>query len=346
MAARNGMERSQDRGGWKALRRPLSAALMALSLSLPVLAPSAGAWAQGGADATMRVAPTVIASASIGSTDYRVAGAACEVAREAGGRLCAVAPLPSGAAALRSVADGLADFALLRADTYLAERAVLAQAGQAVERLAPVMALHDDVITLIGTNGLESSEAAALIGRRINVGAPETVTRALWTALEAALGAEPTAFPLRTELRAQEAGRALCEGRIEGFLWLLSHPSGATRTLLADCDAQVLNLRGPGIDALLAKRPDLRRVVIPSALYGTALEAETIGTPALLVAGPHVDDADVAALARALIGNVETLAQRHPSLARIDARSLISRGIPVPLHPAAAEAYRALGFTY
>ncbi len=288
----------------------------------------------------------VIASGSINSADYRVAGAACEVMREGSGRFCAVAPLPSGTAALRSVADGLADFALLRADGYLTERAALASEGRDVALLAPVMALHDDVITLVGTQALGSSEAAALLGRRVNIGAPETVTRALWTSIEEALGAEAAAFPLRTELRAQEAGRALCDGRIDGFLWLLSHPSGATRSLLADCEAQVLNLRGPGIDALLAARPDLRRVVIPKELYGTALEAETIGTPALLVAGPHVPDEAVASLARALIGNVESLAVRHPSLARIDPKSMIARGIPEPLHPAAAEAYRALGFTY
>ena len=302
------------------------------------------AFAQTG-EAALASARIVIASGSINSTDYHVAGAACEVLREGGGPFCAVAPTLSGATAFKAARDGEADFALLRADVYLAEVAALAAAGDA-SRLAPVLALHDDVVTLIGRNGQASGEARDLIGKRVNIGVPETITRALWEAIETAAGADASDFSLRTELRAQEAGRALCEGRIDGFVWLLSHPSGATRSLLEGCDARVLNLRGPGIEALLAARPDLRRVVIPATLYGTNVETETVGMPALLVAGPQVADETVVALARTLVSNVTVLAKRHPSLERIDAAGMVARGIPAQLHPAAAAVYRDMGLTY
>ena len=320
-----------------------------LAASLVVALMLGGPAAAQTEQASPRPTRVVIASGAIASTDYQVAGAACEVLREGGGPFCAVAPTLSGAAAFKAARDGDAEFALLRADAYLAAMAALAAAGDVVS-MAPVLALHDDVVTLIGRkdrgSGQGSGEARDLVGTRVNIGVPETITRGLWQAMETAIGADASDFSLRTELRAQEAGRALCEGRIDGFVWLLSHPSGATRALLETCDARVLNLRGPGVEALLAKRPDLRRVVIPSTLYGTNAETETIGMPALLVAGPQVDDETVAALARTLVSNVPVLAKRHPSLERIDTPSMIARGIPAALHPAAAAIYRDMGLTY
>ncbi|MER5437829.1 TAXI family TRAP transporter solute-binding subunit [Streptomyces sp. NPDC002790] len=86
----------------------------------------------------------------------------------------------------------------------------------------------------------------------------------------------------------------------------------------------------------------LEQVTLPQGAYRNAAGVATIGVSNLLVCRPDLDDETAATLTRLLVRRATSLAPDNAVGTQfLDVRSLIGTG-SIPLHPGAAEAYRAL----
>jgi hypothetical protein len=104
-------------------------------------------------------------------------------------------------------------------------------------------------------------------GKRFNVGNPGSGTRASMEELLTAMGWKLSDFSLASELKADEHGPALCDGKIDGFFYGVGHPSANIQDPTTTCGAKLVSLTGPAVDKLVADKPYYAKVTIPAGLY-------------------------------------------------------------------------------
>ena len=74
-------------------------------------------------------------------------------------------------------------------------------------------------------------------------------------------------FSLASELKADEHGPALCDGKIDGFFYGVGHPSANIQDPTTSCGAKLVPLTGPAVDKLVADKPYYAKATIPAGLY-------------------------------------------------------------------------------
>ena len=100
-------------------------------------------------------------------------------------------------------------------------------------------------------------------GKRFNVGNPGSGTRASMEELLGAMGWKLGDFSLASELKADEHGPALCDGKIDGFFYVVGHPSANIQDPTTSCGAKLVPLTGPAVDKLLSEKPYLAKADHP-----------------------------------------------------------------------------------
>ncbi|PXY22405.1 TAXI family TRAP transporter solute-binding subunit [Prauserella muralis] len=235
------------------------------------------------------------------------------------------------------VEDGRADLGLTLAD--VAQAAVTG--GDPFTRVHPLRAIgrvYENYLQLVVRADGPVRTVADLAGRRVSLGAGGSGAAVAGRRLlaEANLTARVRHLPLA------DAVAALRTGRIEGLLWSGGVPTPALAELARTVPIALLPLDGV-LPALRARYGAVyQRVDVPGGAYAGVGPVATIGVANLLVCAPRLP-ADVAgAVTRVLVGRAANLVPAQAAGTQyLDVRSLIGTG-PVPLHPGAAAAYRAL----
>jgi len=182
-------------------------------------------------------------------------------------------------------------------------------------------------------------------GKRFNVGNPGSGTRASMEELLAAMGWKMTDFALAAELKADEHGPALCDGKIDGFFYGVGHPSANIQDPTTTCGAKLISLTGPAVDKLVRERPYYAYATIPAGLYpGNPQETRTYGVLATLVSSSKVPPDTVYAVVKAVFDNFEEFKKLHPALAVLKPELMVRDGLTAPLHEGAARYYREKGW--
>jgi TRAP transporter TAXI family solute receptor len=213
--------------------------------------------------------------------------------------------------------------------------------GRPVSDLRSVFSLHLELVTIVARADANIHALSDLAGKRVNVGSHGTGTRATWDGIAAGLGGEEMPAHL-TELTADEAAAALCNGDIDASLLIVGHPSPSVSQQLAACPCNFVAVDGPAASRVLQTHPFFVRASIPAQSYGISPDIPTVGSPATLVTSAATDARVIGAIAKAILTHVSELRALHPALARLTAEKMV-QAQPAPLHPAAAQVYKELG---
>jgi len=182
-------------------------------------------------------------------------------------------------------------------------------------------------------------------GKRFNVGNPGSGTLASMQELLAAMNWKMSDFALASELRPDEHGPALCDGKIDGFFYAVGHPSANIQDPTTICGAKLVSLTGPAVDKLVAQWPYYAKVTIPAGLYpNNPQPTETFGVLATLVSSSKVPADSVYAVVKAVFDNFEEFKKLHPALANLKPEEMVKNGLSAPLHEGAARYYREKGW--
>jgi len=204
------------------------------------------------------------------------------------------------------------------------------------ESLRSLFSLHPEPLTLMvradaGIEGLED-----LRGKRVNIGNPGSGQRAMMEELMELLGWSRSDFTLTSELPPREQGQALCDNRIDAFVFTVGHPSAAIQEPIATCDARLVSVTGPVIDALINDTSYYLRAVIPAGMYpGQTEDINTYGVGATLVTSTHTSEAAAYHLTRAVFENFSIFRTLHPAFTGLDKERMVSQGLTAPLHEGA-----------
>ena len=159
------------------------------------------------------------------------------------------------------------------------------------------------------------------------------------------MGWKMSDFSLASELKADEHGPALCDGKVDGFYYGVGHPSANIQDPTTSCGAKLVSLTGAAVDKLVAEKPYYAKVTIPGGLYpNNAQPTATYGVLATVVASSKTPADTVYQVVKAVFDNIEEFKKLHPALANLSPQSMIKDGLSAPMHEGAARYYREKGW--
>ena len=215
----------------------------------------------------------------------------------------------------------------------------------AFRELRAVFALHPEPVTVVSTKELNAKSFADFKGKRFNVGNPGSGTRASLEELIGAMGWKLSDFSLASELKADEHGPALCDGKIDGFIYLVGHPAANIQDPATVCGAKLVSVTGPAVDKLVKEKAYYAKATIPAGLYPNNPQAtETYGVLATMVSSSKVPADTIYAVTRAVFDNFDEFKKLHPALANLKPEEMVKNGLSAPLHDGAVKYYKEKGW--
>ena len=281
---------------------------------------------------------------------YAVGGAICRMVnkeRAKHGLRCSVESTGGSVFNINAIRAEDLDLGVAQSDTQYNAARGLGQfkEGGAYGGLRVLMSLHAEPFTVVTRKEANIASFADLRGRKFNVGNPGSGTRASMEELLDAMGWKLGDFAVASELKADEQGPALCEGRIDGFFYGVGYPSAAIQDLTTTCGARLVSLTGPAIDNLVAAKPYYAYAAIPAGLYpNNPRETQTYGVLAALVGSTRLPDDAAYIVVKAVFENFDEFKRLHPALAHLKPEDMVKNGVSAPLHAGAARYYREKGW--
>jgi uncharacterized protein len=211
--------------------------------------------------------------------------------------------------------------------------------------LRAVMSLHPEPFTVLARKEANAKSFTDMKGKKFNVGNPGSGTRASLEELIAAMNWKLSDFALASELKADEHGPALCDGKIDGFFYGVGHPSANIQDPTTSCGAKLVPITGPAVEKLVKEKPYYAMATIPAGLYpGNPQATQTYGVLATLVSSSKVPADSVYAVVKAVFDNFEEFKKLHPALANLKPEDMVKNGLSAPLHDGAARYYKEKGW--
>ncbi|MEH1101437.1 TAXI family TRAP transporter solute-binding subunit [Micromonospora sp. CPCC 205561] len=232
---------------------------------------------------------------------------------------------------VRLVGAGEAELGFTQAD-------VLPAAPAAHPSVVAVARVYDDLLHLVTTAGGPVRTLADLRGRRVSVGAPGSGTEITAVRLleVARLGGERVR---QERLGLDDSVAALRAGKIDAFFFSGGLPVRAVEQLAGDSATRIVDL-GEWTGPLRESNPEVYvSRDIPRSVYGTD-PVTTVANPNFLIVRADLPTPLIREVTRLLMERRQELAAAHPAAGRMSPRSAIATA-PLPLHPGAADWYRA-----
>jgi TRAP transporter TAXI family solute receptor len=211
--------------------------------------------------------------------------------------------------------------------------------------LRAVMSLHPEPFTVLSRKEANVKSFNDFKGKRFNVGNPGSGTRASMEELLGTMGWKMSDFSLASELKADEHGPALCDGKIDGFFYAVGHPSANIQDPTTTCGARLVSLTGPAVDKLVKERSYYAKATIPGGLYpANPQPTETYGVLATFVSSTKAPNETIYAVVKAVFDNFDEFKKLHPALANLKPENMIKDGLSAPLHDGAVKYYKEKGW--
>jgi TRAP transporter TAXI family solute receptor len=279
---------------------------------------------------------------------YAAGGAICRLVnkdRKAHGIRCSVESTGGSVFNINTIKAGELDMGVAQSDVHYNAVKGLAQFKEPMSELRAVFGLHPEPVTVVARKELNAKSFADFKGKRFNVGNPGSGTRATLDELIAAMGWKISDFSLASELKADEHGPALCDGKIDGFFYLVGHPSANIQDPTTVCGAKLVSVTGPAVDKLVKEKPYYAKATIPAGLYPSNPQpTETYGVLATFVSSSKVPGDTIYQVVKAVFDNFDEFKKLHPALAVLTPQAMIRDGLSAPLHDGALKYYREKGW--
>lgn len=280
---------------------------------------------------------------------YAAGGAICRLVnkdRAKHGIRCSVESTGGSVFNVNTIKAGELDFGFTQSDVqFNAVKGVGQFKDAAFGDLRAVFAVHPEPFTVVARKEANITKFEDFKGKRFNVGNPGSGTRSSMEEMLGAMGWKLGDFSLASELKADEHGPALCDGKIDGFYYAVGHPSANIQDPTTSCGAKLVSLTGPVIDKLVADKPYYAKVTLPGGLYpNNPQPTNTYGVLATVVASAKTPAETVYQVTKALFENFDEFKKLHPALANLNPANMVKDGLSAPLHEGAVRYYKEKGW--
>lgn len=315
------------------MRSPSRRRFCRLALALPACATTSARGAT-----SRRIA---LGTAGLQSDYYPIGVAVCRMvnaARKQHGIRCIAEQSGGSVANIKAVLAGEMALGLAQGDMQVAARVGSGPfAGAPQPRLRALFNLAPELFTAVVSPQSGIRSLRDLAGKRVSLGPPGSGTRATSDVVLAAHGVRTTDLAEAAELKFVELAPALCERKIDAFLFVAGHPNPVFMDAISACGARFVGMTAEGLDALLAAHSYYRRARVPAELYRITQEpVVTVATTSGVVVDEGLPEDIGYSVTRSVFENLADFRKLQPALAGMTTREAMQTLLP--LHPG-AEAY-------
>lgn len=279
---------------------------------------------------------------------YPTGGAICRLVnkgRNEHGIRCSVESTAGSVYNLNMIAAGELDMGVCQSDwQYHAYNGTAKFEGNANKDLRAVFSVHPEPFTVVARadSGIKNFED--LKGKRVNIGNPGSGQRGTMEVLMDAYGWSKDTFKLASELKSSEQSKALCDNKIDAFVFTVGHPSGSIKEATTACDSVLVNVTGPKVEKLIDKFPYYRKATIPGEMYrGNPEDVTTFGVGATFVTSADVPEKVIYNVVKSVFENFNQFKKLHPAFSILRKKEMIKEGLTAPLHKGAVKYYKEAG---
>ena len=280
---------------------------------------------------------------------YPTGGAICRLvnkSRKEHGVRCSVESTGGSIYNLNTIRAGELDMGIVQSDwQYHAYRGTSAFEKQGANKnLRAVFSVHPEAFTVLARKDSGITKFEDLKGKRVNIGNPGSGQRGTMEQLMKQYGWTHKSFSLVSELKAAEHAKALCDNKIDAFVYTVGHPSGSFKEATTSCDTVLVTVAGDKVDKLINDNPYYRTATIPGGMYkGNDKDVQSFGVAATFVSSTNVDDKVVYQIAKAVFGDLPTFKKLHQAFSTLKKEEMIADGLSIPLHDGAKRYYKEMG---
>ena len=217
--------------------------------------------------------------------------------------------------------------------------------GKAFKKLRAVFSVHPEPLQIIarGDSGIDGWDD--LKGKRVNIGNPGSGQRGTMDLLMKQAGWTKDDFALATELTSTEQSKALCDGKIDAYVYTVGVPNAGVAIATDGCGAKIVNFDNDLAKSnVTPKQPYYAWATIPKGTYKTTTsDVTTWGVKATFVTSSDVPDDVVYEVVRAVFENIDDFRALHPAFRNLDPKVMVKDGLSAPLHPGAERYYKEKG---
>ena len=291
-----------------------------------------------------------LGTAGITGVYYPVGAAICKLTqREAQqeGKKITCSPEATGGSIfnLNALANGNINVAIVQSDwqaTAYNGAGLFADKGPN-NKLRTLFSMQEETYTIIARKDANITKWEDLRDKRLNIGAPGSGESVNTRALMNLYGWKDSDFALVSELKASEHAEALCDNRIDAFVYVVGNPNASIQEAATTCDVVVVPITGPQIDKMVADNPYYTKAQVPGGIYrGNPNPTDTFGVKAVLTATTDLPDDVAYIIAKGVFENLEQLKKVHQTLNKLTAEGML-QGFTAPIHPGALKYYKERG---
>jgi TRAP transporter TAXI family solute receptor len=212
-----------------------------------------------------------------------------------------------------------------------------------VTSLRAIANLYLESIHLVARKDAGISSVDDLKGKRVSLDEPGSGTLVDAQLILAAYGLSEQDLVPRY-VKPSPAAAMIGSGELDAFFIVAGYPTDSVATLASTVGAELIPIRGPKRDALIAQFDFFAKDVIPEGTYSGIGETETLSVGAQWLVSAHVSDDLVYEITKALWSDAsrKLFEVGHLKAKAITLETALE-GISIPLHAGAARYYREVG---
>ncbi|WP_341662625.1 TAXI family TRAP transporter solute-binding subunit [Vibrio sp.] len=290
-----------------------------------------------------------IGTGSVTGVYYPTGGAICKLVnkgRKEHNIRCSVESTGGSIYNVNTIRAGELDFGIVQSDwQYHGYNGTSKFSEQGpYKKLRAVFSLHTEPFNIIARSDSKIENISDLEGKRVNIGNPGSGDRATMGVVMDAMGWTKESFKLASELKGSERSQALCDNKIDAFVYVVGHPNGSIKEATTSCDAKLISVTGSKIDKIVADNPYYAFSTVPAGMYrGTDKDVNSFGVAATMVTTSDVSDDVAYNVAKSVFENFDTFKRLHPAFANLKKEQMVKAGLSIPLHPGAEKYYKEVG---
>lgn len=288
-----------------------------------------------------------IGTAGLMGVYYPLGGAVCRIVnatRKEHKLRCSVEPTDGSVANINGVLSGDFDLGFAQSDTqYYALKGEGPFKDKPQPKLRALFSVYPELFTLMARQEANIKSFEDIKGKRVSIGPPGSGTRATMDLVMTAHAIKRSDLKGAAELKFIELAPALCDGKIDAFVFVAGHPNAVLQDAATSCATSIVAVAGVPIDKLVASQPFYAKAEIPAKMYkGTDPAQPSFGVVATVVASADMPDATAYAITKYVFENFDDFKKLHPAVGHITKEGSL-RGNTVPFHPGALKYFKEAG---
>lgn len=288
-----------------------------------------------------------IGTGGVTGTYYPTGGAVCRLVNQAKsetGIRCSVESTGGSVYNINTIKNGELDFGIAQSDVvYQAAKGLDKFEGKQVEKLRSVIAIYPELFTLVSRKDANINGIMDIKGKRINLGNPGSGNEATALAMFDAIGMKKEDLAFAGALKASEMPDALRDNKIDGYFYMVGHPTANIKDASNSVDVKIVPITGDKINAFVKANPYFAQANVPGGMYkGNDVDVSTFGVKAVLVTSTDVSEKAVYTVVKQILENFDAFKQLHPAYANITKESLLE-GLSAELHNGAKKYFKEIG---